>query len=180
MKFEEALEKVKSGNATEEEKAFVDKEIHEFIAIKNIIDNPPVEPVVARADRETVGKAIKLFQRKSLIRIAVTVLICLSIIALIVCAIIFIPACSSASANQRIDREEAIRMAQYFLESKNVSIIDLEIYDVDKELRIFGSLNNSFYAYEIEFRSETDIYGVSVGTQSGHVYLVFHKTIEPI
>ena len=178
MKFEDALEKVRAGNATAEEKAFVDKELEDYIAIKNIIDNPPVEPVVARADRETVGKAIRLFQRKSLIRLAVTVLICLSTIAMIVCGIIFIPACSSASANQRIDREEAVRMAQYFLQQKGVNIVDLEVYDVDKEMRIFGSLHNAFYAYEIEFRSETDIYGVSVGTQSGHVYLVFQKPIE--
>ena len=178
MKLEEALEKVKNGTATGEEEAFVDKELKDFIAIKNIIDNPPVEPVVARTDRETVGKAIKLFQRKSLIRLAVTVLICLAAIAMIVCAIIFIPACRSAGANQRIERDEAIVMAQDFLEQKGIDVAELEIFDVDKEMRIFGSLNNAFYAYEIEFRSETDIYGVSVGTQSGHVYLVFHKAIQ--
>ena len=178
MKFEEAYEKVKNGQASEEEKAFVDREIQDFISIKNIIDNPPVEPVVAKADRETVGKAIRLFQRKSLIRIAVTVLVVLSIIAMIVCGIVLIPSCSSAAANQRLSRDQAIREAQYFLKQKGINVVDLEVYDVDKELRIFGSLNNSFYAYEIEFRSETDIYGVSVGTQSGHVYLVFHKTIE--
>lgn len=178
MKFEEAYEKVKSGRATKEEKAFVDKEIHDFISIKNIIDNPPVEPVVAKADRETVGKAIRLFQRKSLIRIAVTVLIVLAFIAMLVCGIVLIPSCSSAAANQRLTRDQAIDEAQNFLRQKGINVDDLEIYDVDKELRIFGSLHNSFFAYEIEFRSETDIYGVSVGTQSGHVYLVFHKTIE--
>ena len=178
MKFEEAYEKVKNGQASEEEKAFVDREIQDFISIKNIIDNPPVEPVVAKADRETVGKAIKLFQRKSLIRLAVTVLIVLSIIAMIVCGIVLIPSCSSAAANQRIDRDEAISEAQDFLRQKGINVDEFEVYDVDKELRIFGSLENSFYAYEIEFRSETDIYGVSVGTQSGHVYLVFHKTIK--
>lgn len=178
MKFEEAYEKVKCGTATEEEKAFVDKEVNDFISIKNIIDNPPVEPVVAKADKEAVGKALKLFQRKSLIRIAVTVLVVLSMIAVIVCGIVLIPSCSSAAANQRLSREESIRAAQYFLRQKGINVVDLEVYDVDKELRIFGSLTNAFYAYEIEFRSDTDIYGVSVGTQSGHVYLVFHKTIE--
>lgn len=178
MNFDEVIEKIKDGTATAEEKLFFDRESREILSIKNILDNPPAEPVVEQANSVTVGKAIKTFQRKSVYRAVAAALIFLSLVALLVCAIIFIPSVSSARANQIIDRDEAVTMAEDFLREKGIAVDEYEIHDIDSELRIFGSLRNAYFAYEIEFRSASHIYGVSVGTSSGHVYLVFSKDLN--
>jgi hypothetical protein len=170
MILKECFEKLKDGTATEEEKSFVEKEIDTILKIKSILDNPPVEPVVAEAEHETVLRARKLYDRKTYIKIFVIVLITLVLIAALVCGIIFIPSCTSASRRMKYDRDDVIEIAyEYIEENYGENRDEFSVRDVDKNLRINGSLSDAVYVYEVELRNEFRIYELAISSKSGAV-----------
>ena len=91
MNFEDAYKKLRDGTATDEEAAFVARELENVRRISSILDNPELsDPGIGQAEMDTVQKARKVFNHKTLIRTVAVVLCSLLVIAAIVCAILFI------------------------------------------------------------------------------------------
>ena len=112
MNFEEAYQRLREGTATDEEAAFVARELENVRKISAILDNPTLlSPEIGQAETDTVQKARKAFNKKTLIRTVAIVLCSLAAIAAIVCAILFIPSNISASGKQKITKAQAVEAA---------------------------------------------------------------------
>ncbi len=112
MTFEDAYQKLREGTATDEEAAFVARELENVRRISAILDNPSLsDPGIEKAEVETVQRARRAFNRKTLLRTVVIVVCSLMAIATIVCAVLFIPSNLSASEKQKISKAEAIEIA---------------------------------------------------------------------
>ena len=115
MTFEDAYQKLREGTATDEEAAFVARELENVRRISAILDNPSLsDPGIEKAEVETVQRARRAFNRKTLLRTVVIVVCSLLAIAAIVCAVLFIPSNLSASEKQKISKAEAIEIASFF------------------------------------------------------------------
>ena len=89
MNFEEAYKKLHEGTATDEEAAFVARELENVRKISAVLDDPSLSgPAISKAEIETVQKARKAFNHKTLLRTVAIVLGSLLAIAAIVCALI--------------------------------------------------------------------------------------------
>ena len=67
MNFEEAYKKLREGTATDEEAAFVARELENVRRISSILDDPALsDPGISKAKLETVQKARKAFNHKAL------------------------------------------------------------------------------------------------------------------
>ena len=67
MNFEEAYQKLREGTATDEEAAFVARELENVRRISSILDNPTLSsPGIGEAEAETVQRARKAFNQKTL------------------------------------------------------------------------------------------------------------------
>ena len=105
MNFEEAYQKLREGTATDEEAAFVARELENVRKISAILDNPAMfSPEIGQAEKETVQRARKAFNKKTLVRTIIIVLCSLLAIAAIVCAILFIPSNISASGKLKMTK----------------------------------------------------------------------------
>ena len=112
MNFEEAYQKLREGTATDEEAAFVARELENVRKISAILDNPAMfSPEIGQAEKETVQRARKAFNKKTLVRTIIIVLCSLLAIAAIVCAILFIPSNISASGKLKMTKEQAVEAA---------------------------------------------------------------------
>ena len=112
MTFEDAYQKLREGTATDEEAAFVARELENVRRISAILDNPSLsDPEIEKAEVETVQRARRAFNRKTLLRTVVIVVCSLLAIAALVCAVLFIPSNLSASEKQKISKAEAIEIA---------------------------------------------------------------------
>ena len=112
MNFEEAYQKLRAGTATDEEAAFVARELENVRRISAILDDPALsDPGIKQAEVETVQKARKAFNRKTLIRTLIITLCSLLAIAAIVCSILFIPANISASGKVNRTRYSALMLS---------------------------------------------------------------------
>ena len=75
MNFEEAYQRLREGTATDEEAAFVARELENVRKISAILDNPTLlSPEIGQAETDTVQKARKAFNKKTLIRTVAIVL----------------------------------------------------------------------------------------------------------
>ena len=69
MTFEEAYQKLREGTATDEEAAFVARELENVRKISAILDDPALsDPGIEQAEVETVRRARRAFNRKTLFR----------------------------------------------------------------------------------------------------------------
>ena len=171
MNFEEVYKKVQAGNASEEELAYVARELENVRRISAILDNPGLAaPELAKAEAETVRRARKQFNRKTLVRTVVIVLCSLLAVAALVCGIIFIPSCSSAGRNLNVSKTEAVEIARQCLEDYLGG--DTERYYVDyahRHLSINGSLTDAVYVYKIQFEDIADNeIEIKVNARSGY------------
>ena len=159
MNFEEAYQKLRDGTATDEEAAFVARELENVRRISSILDNPTLSsPGIGEAEAETVQRARKAFNQKALVRTVVIVLCSLLAIAAIVCAILFIPSNISASGKLRITKAQAIDAA-YACLVEQVGEERAGTFYVDyahRHLRYTGSIFEAIYVYKVEFE---DPYG---------------------
>ena len=175
MNFEEAYKKLRNGTATDEEAAFVARELENVRRISAILDNPELsEPGISRAEMETVQKARKAFNHKTLIRTITIVLCSLLCIAAIVCAILFIPSNISASGKVKLSKEQAVEAA-YACLVKEVGEEQAASFYVDyahRHLRYAGSIFDAIYVYKIEYE---DAYGreyeIEVNSNSGYTVI---------
>ena len=59
MNFEDAYKKLQEGTATDEEAAFVARELENVRKISALLENPSSDSIIAKADTDTVQKARK-------------------------------------------------------------------------------------------------------------------------
>ncbi len=175
MNFEEAYQRLREGTATDEEAAFVARELENVRKISAILDNPSLfSPEIGNAEAEAVQKARKAFNKKTLIRTVIIVLCSLLAIAAIVCAILFIPSNISASGKLNLTKTQAIEAAHACL-VEEVGEERAGTFYVDyahRHLRYTGSIFDAIYVYKIEFE---DAYGseyeIEVNGNSGYTVI---------
>ena len=175
MNFEEAYKKLREGTATDEEAAFVARELENVRRISSILDDPALsDPGIGKAKQETVQKARKAFNHKALIRTVVIVLCSLLIIAAVVCSILFIPSNISASGKMKLTKEQAVEAA-YACLVKEVGEKQAEDFYVDyahRHLRYVGSIFDAVYVYKVEFEDPHGReYEIEVNSNSGYTVI---------
>lgn len=170
MNFDELYKKIQDGTATAEEQQCFKNEMEKLRKISAILSEEPAQPIFEEASADTIKAAKKRYSRKSIIKIIITTLLSLLLIAAIVCGIIFIPSCTSAARNDNIGSEQAVELAKACVsEFMDTDADDLIVRHIDKELRINGRLNNAVYVYEIKFNSRDGAkYEVEVSCKSGY------------
>ena len=171
MNFEEAYKKLRDGTATDEEAAFVARELENVRRISAILDNPHLsDPGIGRAEIETVQRARKAFNQKTLLRMVAVVLCSLLAIAAVVCAILFIPSNISASGKVRLSKEQALDDA-YACLTEEVGEEEAKHFYVDyahRHLRYVGNLFDAIYVYKIEYEdAHGREYEIEVNSNSG-------------
>ena len=175
MNFEDAYKKLRDGTATDEEAAFVARELENVRRISSILDNPELsDPGISQAEIETVQKARKVFNHKTLIRTIMVVLCSLLVIAGIVCALLFLPSSISASGKVKLTKEQAVEAA-YACLVKEVGEEEAGRFYVDyahRHLRYVGNIFDAIYVYKIEYE---DIHGreyeIEVNSNSGYTVI---------
>lgn len=172
MNFEEAYQKLREGTASDEEAAFVARELENVRRISAILDDPALsDPGFERAETETVRKARRKFNRKTMVRTLLIVLCSLLTTAAIVCAILFIPSNVSASGRLALTREDAAEAARACLIDK-IGEEEAEPYYVDyvhRHLRYTGSIFEAVYVYKVEFEDpHGNEYEIAVNGRSGY------------
>lgn len=175
MTFEDAYQKLREGTATDEEAAFVARELENVRKISAILDDPALsDPGIEQAEVETVRRARRAFNRKTLFRTVGIVLCSLLAIAAIVCAVLFIPSNLSASEKQKISKAEAIEIAYAGL-VEQVGEEAAEQYYVDyahRHLRYAGNIFEAIYVYRIQFEDSYDNeYTMEVNANSGYTVI---------
>ena len=154
MNFEEAYQRLRDGTASDEEAAFVARELENLRRISAILDHPDLaDPGIRPAETETVRQARKAFNHKTLLRTVVIVLCSLLATAAVVCGILFIPSNISASGKLRITKAQAIDAAYECL-VEQVGEERASSFYVDyahRHLRYAGSIFDAIYVYRIEF-----------------------------
>ena len=175
MNFEEAYQKLREGTATDEEAAFVARELENVRRISAILDNPALySPDIRQAESEAIQKARKAFNKKALICTIVIVLCSLAVIASITCAVLFIPSNISASAKLEFTRDQAIEKAfaclveQIGQESADTFYVDY----AHRHLRYVSSIFDAIYVYKVEFEDALgNEYEIEVNTNSGYTVI---------
>ena len=175
MKFEEAYKKMREGTATDEEAAFVARELENARKIRSILDQPDLsDPGINRAEIEAVQKARKAFNHKTMLRTIAVVLCSLLVIAAIVCAILFIPSNVSASGKVKLSKDQAIAAA-YACLVEEVGEEQAKHFYVDyahRHLRYVGSIFDAIYVYRIEYEDAHEReYEIEVNSNSGYTVI---------
>lgn len=175
MNFEEAYKKLREGTATDAEAAFVARELENVRKISSILDDPALfDPGISKARLETVQKARKAFDRKSLIRTVVIVLCSLMIVAAIVCSILFIPSNISASGKVKLTKVQAVESA-YACLVEELGEEQAKEFSVDyahRHLRYGSSVFDAVYIYKIEFEDPYDReFEIEVNSNSGYTVI---------
>ena len=172
MNFEEAYQKLREGTATDEEAAFVARELENVRKISAILDDPGLsDPGIAKAQNETVQEARKKFNRKSFWRTLMIVLCSLLAVAAIVCGILFIPSNISASRNLVLTKDEALDSA-YACLIEHIGEENAKNFYVDhclRHLRYNGDIFHGVYVYKIQYEDvHGNEYEIEVNGHSGY------------
>ncbi len=175
MNFEEAYQKLREGTATDEEAAFVARELENVRRISAILDDPSLSaPGIQQAEVETVQKARKAFNSRTLVRTVIIVLCSLLAIAAIVCAILFIPSNISASGKLKLTKEQAVEAAYACLVDE-VGEDRAAAFSVDyahRHLRYTGGIFDAIYVYKVEFENAYGSeYEIEVNGNSGYTVI---------
>ena len=154
MNFEEAYQRLREGTATDEEAAFVARELENVRKISAILDNPTLlSPEIGQAETDTVQKARKAFNKKTLIRTVAIVLCSLAAIAAIA---------------QAVEAAYACLVEQVGEERAGTFYVDY----AHRHLRYTGSIFDAIYVYKVEFE---DVYGseyeIEVNANSGYTVI---------
>ena len=173
MNFEEAYKKVADGTATDEEAAFVGREIVNAQKITALLgDDEPPRPVLETADEDTLRKARRAFNLKTTLRVIVIVIVSLGVITGATLGIIFGTAGSAANKSAVYTREEAIDMAiAYASDIEGADAKSFAVHEVDRRLNMSSGLTKSTRVYKIDLRDGTHEYEIEVNAASGYVTL---------
>ena len=179
MDFEELYKKVENGTATDEEAAFVAREIVKAKKISSIIgdadddfDEPPKAPAFEEAGMDTVQKARRSYNFKNTIRIIVIVLIMIALVTGGTLWYIFGTAAASAKKSASIDQEAAMDIARELAAEYTEADPDkLVVHDVDRHLDLSDGIRRAMRIYEIELRDGTREFEVRVNAVTGEARL---------
>lgn len=150
MNFDELYEKYQRGEATEEEKNYVEGEIAKARKLAAIIDAADAKRVIEPAERETVKKAKKAFTVRATVRTVLIAVILLLLAAVAVTGSVFGVATHYAKTNAVVTREQAVELAKKYVAEYDTGITHLTLSEVDRELIWDGGLKKAYYEYEIE------------------------------
>ena len=175
MNFDELYEKYKNGSASPEERAYVEEEIAKARRLSSILDEIDAKRVVETADRETVRRARKRFDKRMTVKIVSIVVACLLLVFTVTSASIFGIAASAAKNAQEYDissaSDRALKCVSDYLHASG----DLAVSDFDRELDVkFPKLKDSIYIYNITVsNSKNGIdYEIEVNSVTGASRLV--------
>lgn len=173
MKFEEAYQRVADGTATDEEAAFVGREIVNAQRVTALLEaNEPPRPILAEADEETVRRARKRHILRLTIRVIVIVVLSLGVIAGATLGIIFGTAGHAAKKSAVLSRDEATEAAiDYIADYTDKDAKSFIVHDVDRRLDMSDGLTKSERVYEVELRDGEREYEVKVNAVSGYVVI---------
>lgn len=173
MNFEEAYQKVVDGTATDEEAAFVGREIVNAQKVTALLEmNEPPRPLLAETDTETVQRARKRHILRTTIRIVVIVVVSLGVIAGATLGIIFGTAGHAAKKSAVLSRDEATEAAiAYIADYTGKDAQQFVVHDVDRHLDMSDGLTKAERLYEVELRDGEREYEVNVNAVSGYVVI---------
>ena len=175
MNFEEAYKKLREGTATDEEAAFVARELENVRRISEILESPDLfDAGIRRAEIEIVQKARKAFNQKTLLRTIAVVMLSLLTVAAVVCAILFIPSNISASGKVKLSKEQAVDAA-YACLVEEVGEEEAKHFYVDyahRHMRYAGSIFDAIYVYKVEYEDARGReYEIEVNSSSGYTVI---------
>lgn len=173
MNFEEAYKKVQDGTATDEEAAFVGREIVNAQKVSALLDDrAPQRPALEPADEDTVRRARRAFNLKTTLRVIVIVIVSLGVIAGATLGIIFGTAGSAAKKSAVYSRDESVELAiRYIAAYTGRDAGGFVVHDVDRKLDMSDGLTRSVRIYEVELRDGEKEYEVEVNAKSGYTVL---------
>ena len=105
LNFDELYEKYRNGNATDEERAYVEAEISKARRLAQIIDDQDNKRVIEPVEQEQIKKSVSGFMRHTRIRIALIVTAILLLLTVLSYAAFFGFALSKAAKNSVCDRD---------------------------------------------------------------------------
>lgn len=175
MNFEEAYRNLRDGIASNEEAAFVARELENVRRISALIDATNVsDPGIREAEEKTVRRARRVFNRKSLVRTLVAVLCCVVVLGALVCGLLFVPSNISASSQLELTKDEAVAAARecLALQIGEDKAAGFYLDHVFRELRYEGSIFRAVYVYDLEFEDAFgNEYEVKVNGKSGYALI---------
>lgn len=152
MDFESVYKKYSDGNATDEERAFVEQELEKARKMTEIIDHyESVHSTSEKSDSELVKKAQKRYAKKSVLRVLVICCTVLVIATAIVLASVFGVAFGSANKNINYSQTNAEQIAlDYVIKNFGYQTTKPVIASSEKEIQYSSNLKDSVYVYDVK------------------------------
>ncbi|MGN0612904.1 MAG: hypothetical protein ACI4JB_03310 [Porcipelethomonas sp.] len=173
MNFEETYKKYKNGEATEEEKAFIEGEIVKARKISAILDRDIDEKAVDEVDGEIIKKAKKAFRFKTTIRTVIIVISCVAVLTGITVGGVLGISLYSAGRSIQVTEDEAIDLAKdYVIDNIENIGSEMSVEAVKRELELDIKLTDSVYIYEIKIDNGGNKYKIEVNSVSGYARIV--------
>lgn len=181
MSFETLYEKYMNGTATDEEIAYVEEEIEKARKLGEIIEASKAKPIeFEEADDESIKKAKKQHNVKSVLRAVVVSVAVLIVVAGAVLGGVFGTAISSAKKQVTIGADYAKEIAIDYYRNNYYSSGGLDkilVTNFEKDVVYGSNLAHSYYKYEIEVKQpggyELD---VEIDSRTGEVRVI---DVEP-
>jgi len=170
--MDDILLRLKEGTADQADLEALEMNLNRLRELEAILNmNESDQQIYEEPDAKILKRARRIFLRKATIRVIVSILSVMLVIAMIVCGIIFIPSCRSAARNQVLDRQQCLDIAEDYLEELSGEKREsFYVRDCDKEVRIKNGLNDSLFVYEIKISTPNGVeYELEVSTRSGFV-----------
>lgn len=171
MDFEKAYQKFLEGTATEQEIEFVRSEMKKASAVNDILDNVKKEGATKEASRDKVHKAIKKYNVKTTVRIAVVVASALLILSIFAALAVAIPVFSNARDNVNYSKDQAREIAiQYVAEKYPENADKVSVRRIEKDVEVYGRLKNARYIYVLDvYNGDNRVIEIEVDSKSGEI-----------
>ena len=171
MDFEKSYQNFINGTASPEEVEFVRSEMKKANEINDILTSVKNEGATNTAEKETVKKAIRTYQKKDTLKILL--IVCCSVIVLaigIACAI-GIPILSNAKNNVNFTSEQAKAIAiEHFSDKYPDSAAKIEVYRMEKELEVEGRIKNARYIYVVDvYNGVNGVFEIEIDSKTGKI-----------
>ncbi len=171
MEFEKAYQKFLNGTATPEEIEFVRSEMKKANEINDILVNVKKDGATNTAEKETVKKAMRTYQKKDTLKILLIVSCAMLVLAIGIACAVGIPILSNAKNNVNYTVEEAQAIAVNYITSANPSLAkDVEVREVEKELEVDGRIKHARYIYVFEiYNGLDDVLEIEIDSKTGKI-----------
>ena len=171
MDFEKAYQKFLNGTASPEETEFVRSEMKKASAVNDILDNVKKEGATKEACGDKVHKAIKKYNVKTTVRIAVVVASALLILSIFAALAVAIPVFSNARDNVNYSKDQAREIAiQYVAEKYPENADKVSVRRIEKDVEVYGRLKNARYIYVLDvYNGDNRVIEIEVDSKSGEI-----------